>query len=83
MVKAIRNIELALGSDIKEVSDSEKLNMLVARKSIIASKNIKKGEVFSEDNISIKRPGSGMSPMKWDEVIGQKASKDYEEDELI
>lgn len=83
MVKAIRNIEVALGSSIKEPTKSEKPNILVARKSIVASKRINKGEYLSENNLSIKRPGNGMSPMKWDEVIGTKAVKDYEEDELI
>ncbi len=83
MVKAIRNIELALGSSIKKPSASEKPNMVIARKSIVAKKNIKEGELFTEDNLIIKRPGSGINPMKWDEVIGSVASKDYIEDELI
>jgi len=83
MVKAIRNIELALGSSIKKPSPSEIPNMEIARKSIVAQKSIKKGEVFSENNLTIKRPGNGISPMKWDEVLGTKAKKDYNEDELI
>jgi len=83
MVKAIRNIELALGSSIKKPSPSEIPNMEIARKSIVAQKSIKKGEVFSENNLTIKRPGNGISPMKWDEVLGAKAIKDYDEDELI
>lgn len=83
MVKSIRNIELALGSSIKSPSESEKPNMSIARKSIVANFEIKKGEVFTENNLSIKRPGSGISPMKWDEVIGTIASKDYTEDEQI
>ncbi len=83
MVKAIRNIELALGSSIKKPSPSEKPNMQVARKSIVASKPIKKGEIFSKDNLTIKRPGNGISPMRWDEIIGQTALKDYKEDDLI
>tara|TARA_B100000795_G_scaffold270020_1_gene261934 strand:- start:6801 stop:7799 length:999 start_codon:yes stop_codon:yes gene_type:complete len=83
MVVAIRNIELALGSSIKKPSPSEKPNMDIGRKSIISKCNIKKGEFFSEDNLTIKRPGSGISPMKWDEVIGTKSLKDYNMDEVI
>lgn len=83
MVKSIRNIELALGSDVKKPSDSEKPNMSIARKSIIANSDITKGEIFTEKNLTIKRPGSGISPMKWDEVIGAVASKDYKEDDQI
>jgi len=83
MVKAIRNIELALGSSVKKPSKSEMPNMQVARKSIVASCHIKKGEVLSEKNITVKRPGNGISPMRWDEVMGTVASKDYNEDELI
>lgn len=83
MVKAIRNIETALGSSEKKPSKSEKPNMEVARKSIVAKRAIKKGEVFSEENLAVKRPGNGISPMKWDEVIGTTATKDYAADELI
>lgn len=83
MVKAIRNIEIALGSSVKKPSKSEMPNMQIARKSIVANKPIKKGEQFTQDNLAIKRPGNGISPMRWDEVIGTKASKDYQEDELI
>ena len=83
MVKSIRNIELALGSSIKKASNSEKPNMIIARKSIIANTNIKKGDVFSENNITIKRPGNGINPMKWDDIIGSISLKDYNEDELI
>jgi len=83
MVKAIRNIEVALGSPIKKPSPSEKPNMVIARKSIVAKKDIKKGEIFSEDNLIVKRPGSGINPMRWDEIIGSRASRDYKEDELI
>jgi len=83
MVKCIRNIELALGSSIKKPSKSEKPNMKVARKSIIACCSIKEGEIFSKYNLAIKRPGNGMNPMRWDELIGSIASKDYNEDELI
>lgn len=83
MVKAIRNIELALGSSIKKPSKSEIPNMQVARKSIVASKNIQKGEIFTDENLAIKRPGNGISPMRWDEIVGTVASKEYKEDELI
>lgn len=84
MVTAIRNIEKAIsGSELKEESPSEKKNKIIARKSIVASQNIKKGEVFSELNLSIKRPGNGINPMRWDEVLGQKAKKDFNEDDLI
>ena len=83
MVRAIRNIELALGSPEKKVSPSEKENLSVARKSIVAAREIKKGELLGEDNLTTKRPGNGISPMKWNEVIGTYAVKDFKEDELI
>ena len=83
MVKAIRNIELALGSRVKQVSNSERPNMAVARKSLIAKIDIKQGEQFTENNLTIKRPGTGISPMRWDEVIGKTAQKNYKADELI
>jgi N,N'-diacetyllegionaminate synthase len=83
MVKAIRNVELALGSCIKKSSKSETPNMQIARKSIVAYTAIKKGEIFTEKNLAIKRPGSGVSPMRWDEIVGSIATKDYQEDELI
>jgi len=83
MVNAIRNIEAALGDGIKRTSPSEAKNKLIARKSIVASRVIKKGEVFSKENISVKRPGSGISPVCWDWVIGRRASRDFQEDELI
>lgn len=83
MVKAIRNIELALGSCIKKPSKSEIPNIQIGRKSIVAKTAIKKGETFTEDNLAVKRPGTGISPMRWDEVIGIKSSKKYLEDELI
>jgi N,N'-diacetyllegionaminate synthase len=83
MVKAIRNIEKALGSDEKKPSPSEMPNMEIARKSIVANCKIKKGEKLTKENLSVKRPGDGISPMKWDEYIGQQAMKDYEKDELI
>ncbi|MDB2562797.1 N-acetylneuraminate synthase [Sulfurimonas sp.] len=83
MVKSIRNIELALGSSEKVPSKSEKPNMEIARKSIVANCDIKKGDLLSEGNLAIKRPGSGISPMKWDDLIGSRAIKDYKQDELI
>ena len=83
MVKAIRNIELALGSNIKKPSKSEIPNMQIVRKSIVAKTLIKKGDILSENNLEIKRPGSGINPMRWDEVVGTKATKDYSEDDLI
>lgn len=83
MVRAIRNIEKALGSSVKKPSTSEKKNMAVARKSLVAKTNIKKGEFLSEENICVKRPGTGISPMRWDEVLGTRAEKDYNEDDLI
>ena len=83
MVSAIRNIEKALGSGEKKPSPSESVNINIARKSIVASQNINKGEVLTEKNISIKRPGSGISPMKWDSVIGSIATKKYNRDDLI
>jgi N,N'-diacetyllegionaminate synthase len=83
MVKAIRNIELALGSSIKKPSKSEIPNMQIARKSIVAKIDIKKGDKLSEENITIKRPGNGINPMRWDDVVGTIATKDYNEDELI
>ena len=83
MVSAIRNIENALGDGIKKPSRSERPNMAIARKSIVASKTIKKGDLLSKENLAIKRPGTGISPMRWDEIIGTHAKKDYEVDELL
>ena len=83
MVEQIRNIEGAFGDGVKRVTEIEKKNKLVARKSIVAKTAIKKGEMFTEDNITAKRPGSGLSPMRWNEVIGTSAIRDFEEDELI
>lgn len=83
MVKSIRNIEKSIGDGIKKPSPSEIKNMEIARKSIVAKCGIEKGEIFSEKNLTTKRPGSGISPMKWDEIIGQIAKKDYKEDDLI
>ena len=84
MVSAIRNIEKAVGGDgTKHVSESERKNIAIARKSIVAACNIKAGDIFTEENLTVKRPGSGISPMRWEEVLGQKAKKDFNEDELI
>lgn len=83
MVKAIRNIELALGSPNKGVSDSERPNIAVARKSIVAARDISAGETLSEENLTVKRPGNGLSPMLWDAVIGTRATRDFVADELI
>tara|TARA_B100001063_G_C16746376_1_gene547743 strand:+ start:108 stop:1112 length:1005 start_codon:yes stop_codon:yes gene_type:complete len=84
MVKSIRNIEKALsGSEIKEPSKSELKNKQIIRKSIIALKPIKKGEIFNNRNIGTKRPGTGISPMKWESFIGQASKDNFEQDELI
>jgi len=83
MVYAIRSIEESLGDGIKKPSPSELNNKLIARKSIVAARDIRKGEPFTEENLTVKRPGTGISPMRWDEVIGQKAGRDYNIDELI
>ena len=83
MVRAIRNIEKAIGNGLKEPSSSELANKAVARKSIVASRDIEQGEVLSEENLTTKRPGTGISPMKWYEVIGKVASRDFSEDEMI
>lgn len=83
MVCAIRNIELALGSGHKTISPSERKNIEIARKSIVAARAIKKGEMLTEENLTVKRPGTGLSPMRWNEVIGTRAIKDFEEEEVI
>lgn len=84
MVSAIRNIEKAVGGDgTKHVSESERKNIAIARKSIVAACDIKAGEILTEDNLTVKRPGSGISPMRWEEVIGKKAKRDFSEDDLI
>ena len=83
MVQSIRNIEKALGSYIKEPSNSERNNLEIARKSIVANCNIKKGTILNEKNLICKRPGNGISPMKWNDVIGTQAIRDFSKDELI
>lgn len=83
MVKSIRNVEKAFGSGEKIPQESEKKNIEIARKSIVAKIDIKAGEKFTEENLTVKRPGNGISPMKWDELIGVFAIKDYKADEII
>ncbi len=83
MVHAIRNIEIALGNGIKKPSPSELKNKPIARKSIVAARNIRKGESFTEENLTVKRSGTGISPMRWDEVLKIKASRNFNEDEII
>ncbi len=83
LISAIRNVERAKGTGEKKPTETEIKNRSVARKSIVASKKILKGEVFSSDNLTTKRPGTGISPMRWNEIIGTVADKDYQEDELI
>ncbi|SNZ20124.1 N-acetylneuraminate synthase [Cohaesibacter gelatinilyticus] len=83
MVSAIRNIEHALGDGIKRPTEIERKNMQVARKSVVAARDIAAGEVFTEENLTVKRPGTGISPMFWDEVIGQMAKRDFAQNELV
>lgn len=83
MVQGIREVEMAKGDGVKRPSSAEKENVVVARKSIVASQNIKKGQIFTEENITTKRPGNGISPMQWQYVIGQIAKRDFTADELI
>lgn len=83
MVTAIRHIEEALGDGVKRVTDSERENMAVARKSIVAAKDIKAGEVFTEESLTTKRPGTGISPMRWEELLGRISKQNYEEDAVV
>jgi len=83
MVHSIRNIEQVMGDGIKRPSPSEAKNMPIARKSLVAAKQIRAGEQFTAENITAKRPGTGITPMRWDEVIGRVAARDYAADELI
>ena len=83
MVKSIRNIEQALGTGHKTISESERKNIEIARKSIVAAKDIKEGEIFTEENLTVKRPGNGISPMEWENVIGKVANRNFQEEELI
>lgn len=83
MVRAIRNVSVALGDGLKRPTRSEAGNMAVARKSIVARRTIRKGESFSEENLACKRPGTGISPMRWDELLGKASPADYAEDEAV
>lgn len=83
MVKSIRNIEKSLGIKKKFISKSEKKNILIARPSIVAKKKIFKGDIFTEKNLTIKRPGNGISPMRWKKILGKKAKQNFAEDEII
>ena len=83
LVEKIRLIEIALGSSEKIISDSAKRNALVAKKSIVAKREINKWEIFSDDNLTVMRPGTGISAMRWDDVIGTSAKKDFKKDEMI
>jgi len=83
MMQAIRNIERAMGDGVKKPSKSETPNIEVARKSIVAAKPIQKGEIFSKENLTVKRPAGGINPMQWDDIIGQVAKRDYDIDEMI
>jgi N,N'-diacetyllegionaminate synthase len=83
MIKSIRNIEIAIGSEEKKITESERDNILVVRKSIVATTRILQGETFSELNITTKRPGTGMNPMNWRDVIGKEAKRDFDPEEFI
>ena len=83
MVEAIRHIELSLGNGVKEISESERKNITIARKSIVAATHISAGEIFTEENLTVKRPGGGISPMRWDEIIGSVSTRNYLPDEMI
>ena len=83
MVTAIRNVEMALGHGVKKLSNSEKNNLSIVRKSIVANTDIAEGDIFTVDNLTVKRPGTGISPMEWENVIGKKAAKSFAEDDVI
>ena len=83
MIKAIRHIEEAIGDGVKGVSRSEEKNRNIVRKSIVAKREIKKGEIFSESNLTVKRPGDGINPMRWKEIIGKTANRDFKANEQI
>lgn len=83
MITAVRNIERAIGDGLKRPTASEQKNKSVVRKSIVAARDIKAGEVFTEANLGVKRPGTGLSPMRWDEVLGKKAPRDFGADDLV
>ena len=83
MVSAIRNIEIAFGDGIKRPTSNENRSKLIARKSLVASRSIQAGEIFSAMNITAKRPGTGISPMRWEEIMGRRAFRDFAKDDLI
>jgi N,N'-diacetyllegionaminate synthase len=83
MVRSIRNIEVALGNGVKRPTPGELENIEVIRKSIVAKIDVRKGEVFTSENLTCKRPSHGISPMNWDKVVGQVAKRDYLRDEMI
>ena len=83
MIESIRIVEKAFGDGIKRPTMSELSNLTVVRKSIIAARDIKQGEVLTENNLTTKRPGTGINPMRWNEIIGSRAIRDFQEDELI
>lgn len=83
MVQAIRNVDMAIGSELKHVTDSERKNVDIARKSIVAATAISKGEMFTERNLTVKRPGTGISPMCWNELIGTRSTRSYLPDDII
>ena len=83
MVAAIRNIEKAMGNGVKKPSPSEMENIPITRKSIVAKKLIKKGEIYTQDNLTVKRSGMGISPMEWDRVLGKKSKQNFNSDDLI
>jgi len=83
MVKAIRNLEKALGSSVKKPSASESKNIAIARKSIVAARKIRRGAALTSENLTVKRPGTGINPMRWEHILGRKAKKDFQRDELI
>ena len=83
MVESIRNIEISFGDGIKKPANSEIKNLSIVRKSLFAKKHIKKGELYTEENLTTKRPGNGINPMKWPKIIGTLSSKDFKPDEAI
>ena len=82
-VKTIRNTQVALGKSKKEPTESEKMNMIAARRSIVASKQIKAGQIMDATNLTVKRPGDGICASQWDEVVGTRAKMDFSTDQLI
>ena len=83
MVDNIRKVEKSLGVNIKKITNSEKKNLMVVRKSIVAKRDIAKGEKFNENNITTKRPGNGLSPMKWSKIINRTSKRKYKKDDFI